>query len=291
MRVSKLLSVGIGVFIASSACGGKYRTGDAEDDGPRVRGSGSAGNAGGTGGQWTGTDPGLGGFGALGGTAGSLSTGGRFSGTGAVSGTGGTGNFGGREGRTFLGDCDNPTKASDLAQYRIDNFADGDLELPEVDGRSGSWYVSALDTAMSQIVDGAMYAHSGAEGYPSVGVPLGANGCYDASPYSGIRFKLRSDTLTDVKFVVATPPTTPPPRGSCSDETLALCFDHYGVFLPVYPEWSEYSVSWSQLSQGNWGESGPPGYLPFTEILEIALGVTEIDTALDLWIDDVEFIP
>lgn len=200
--------------------------------------------------------------------------------------------------------CDCVVRA-DGVNTVIDSFEDGDFRINVIDARDGDWFQAqsqaGLPLGTMTLEAGALHLTGGPttltppEGQPddwaTFGVPLGQ--CYDASPYAGIRFRIKGNTSDgrneSIRFSISTPPTTGVSAGgSCPDGDLG-CYNHFGSEVILESEWQTVTVTWAEMIQGNWGIMVPAGYDKAAHILAVNFAPLENTKGYDFTIDDVEF--
>lgn len=183
----------------------------------------------------------------------------------------------------------------------LDDFEDGDTQLPKIADRGGYWFTS--HDPNGSVIDPTPFtmADQGAGSEKSLhvfgqtssdngawGVLVGANfveqGFYDASKYAGISFKAKvgGNSSKSVRFNVADVHTHPD-GGVCKQ-----CWNHFGKDLELTNEWKEYKISFVELAQQNgWGDR----YASLTPSKVNAFSwVFNHGQAFDLWVDDVRFL-
>lgn len=180
----------------------------------------------------------------------------------------------------------------------IDDLEDGDSQLPTQDGRRGWWYTQDDGTSEDQIpmnpwgptdadaFEGefsARIAGSGFRGWGStLGMTLNAECPYDASAFSGIEFWARGIGTTRVRFTtVATVPTDVDP-GTCLEQ----CWDDFGTYIDLTDAWTQYTITWDQISQEGWGE---PAEFDSGTLLAIVWQGGGALREFDIWLDDIQF--
>lgn len=181
----------------------------------------------------------------------------------------------------------------------IDDLEDGDILLPDRDGRSGWWYTATDRTpgehfppvpwapSEADAFAGSFAAHFSGSGFLDWGATLGFTlneECpYDASAYSGITFQARGQGTIRVRFTtVATVPTVLVP-GDCVE----ACWDDFATDIDLTESWEEYRISWSDLAQAGWGE--PAEFDPAELLAIVWQGGTAMST-FDLWLDEIAFV-
>ncbi len=192
----------------------------------------------------------------------------------------------------------------------IDDFEDGDAELPTGDGRSGRWYVgndgSAMQTPPANATlmptrlmppremsergvrtFGGPFQTWGALVGTALSTSQGLRVPYDVSAFGGIRLWVRSGAApspvaaTSVRVNFPTLATTP--GGGCS-----ACNDHFGIVIQLTPKWERVEIDFGELAQAGFGlprESAPD--------LRTVLGLELLfprGVVFDLWLDDIELI-
>jgi len=195
---------------------------------------------------------------------------------------------------------DEPRRARD--QPLIDDLEDGNIQIPEFDGRMGGWYIyddgtggrqqpSPLRVTTESAAVGTTAIRTYGEGFTSWGAAIGlaftiseldyGNCPYDASAYDGVSFWARGSGT--IRFHISTMDTaTVEEGGRCTGEK---CWDDYGIELALEDEWQHFVVRWEDLARGGWGvdsEFDPRELLLMHWQQEHAL---EFDT----WVDDLRF--
>jgi hypothetical protein len=193
--------------------------------------------------------------------------------------------------------------APPMAVTMIDDFEDGDNDILEQAGRSGGWYAAndgqgtqtpAPNTPLlpSLLMPprgmstrgvhtfGGPFAQWGA----LIGVSLSSDEAYDLSDYDGISFWVRSGALAPgaanrVRFMLPTAQTND--GGGCT-----ICNDHFGVFVPLTPQWTRIEVDFSEVTQEGFGEPELPS--PDLTTVSAIQFIFPQDVSFDLWVDDVE---
>ena len=291
------------------ACSGADPS-DTSGDGD-TRSPGGDGDVEGTG-QGAGTSTGAVGAGAANGVGANVGAG-AAEGTGASNGSGGIGATTGGDGDGDSGNecvpvvdrCD-CVVAADGVNTLIDAFEDADLRINVIDSRDGEWFQatgrqSGTPLGTLAVESGALHMTGGPttlspptgqpDDWATFGVPLGQ--CYDASPYAGLKFRIRGNTASgnnSVRFSISTPPTTEVAAGgTCPDGDLG-CYNHFGKTIILTDSWQEVTASWAELQQSpSWGIKAPPGYAKQQHIMAVNFAPLENDKGYDFWIDDVAF--
>ena len=221
--------------------------------------------------------------------------------SGGEAGSGGTsaGGSGGSAGTGGAGGGGNDVTVLDV----IDDFESGDGSIPETNGRIGAWYAYNDETAGGIQSPGpndtfnpeaggpsgsGLAAHATGSGFTDWGAGIGVNlhhnglvrGTYDASAYQGITFWARGSVAIHFKVVSSTT-TAVDQGGSCS----ANCDDHHQATVSLSGSWAQYSFSFAELRQQDWGT---PADIEPKEVISLQFEV-EQDTAFDFWLDDIGF--
>ncbi len=185
----------------------------------------------------------------------------------------------------------------------IDDFEDGDNQGVSADGRGGYWYtykdpsstVSPEGTfapvtggADDSQFSGRMSGTVGSQQYPYVGMGVSFTDpkqAYDVSCCQGIRFrgKMSGEGISHVRFKVGDWQTDPD-GGSCKD-----CYNDFGADLTFTPEWEEYTLKFSELTQEPyWGEPKPA--IDTSAVYQLQWQVKESGGSFDIQVDNVELI-
>jgi chitinase len=306
-----VLITGLG-FLAGGlgACGPKSGPATTGTGGAGQQGSGSAGTGNPQGGGGTGTPQGGGGAGGATGSGAAGSSGPGAAGAGAA-GKGGSGGGAGGSAQVIcpagMNRCDCQTTKGDGINIVVDDFEDNTLFIPEIDSRAGQWFgvgVAATSKFGVEATSGGapestkalhMTGPASLPTWATYGVPLGL--CYDASAFSGISFWMKGDPTAgnkSVKFSIATPPTTEKSAGGTCPNGDPGCYNNFADqdYITLTPTWTQYSFTWAQLKQADWGPTGknglaPAGYEPQKQILNIDFAPIDNTKGYDFWIDDI----
>jgi hypothetical protein len=185
----------------------------------------------------------------------------------------------------------------------IDDFEDGNQNILELAGRSGAWYVAndgqgtQTPAANMPVVPSLLMPARGmstraahtfggpfAQWGALIGVSLSSDQAYDLSRFSGVRFWVRSGAFNPgaanrVRFMLPTAQTNA--GGGCT-----VCNDHFGVFVPLTPQWTRIEVEFSELAQEGFGAPEPPS--PDLTTVSAIQFIFPQGVSFDLWVDDVE---
>jgi hypothetical protein len=180
----------------------------------------------------------------------------------------------------------------------LDDFEDGDNQLPRIADRGGYWFAShdpngsVIDPTPLKIADtGAasekslhVFGRTSSEA-DAWGVLFGANfveqGFYDVSKYAGISFKAKvvGNSTKTVRFNVADV-NTHPDGGVCKS-----CWNHFGKTIELTTDWKDYKVSFAELAQvPGWGDRYPSITLSKVNSFTWQIGPGQ---TFDVWVDDV----
>jgi expansin (peptidoglycan-binding protein) len=191
----------------------------------------------------------------------------------------------------------------------IDDFEDGDAIIADRAGRKGQWtayndssagatQTPAGGRAVNPEAGGAggsgYAAHTSGSGFSEWGAGMDFNNPgsgassrlpFDASSYQGISFKATGSGTVRVELPI--PSTTDSAGGgTCVDG----CFDTHGKSITVQSEWTEHTISFTQLEQEGWGTATS---FDASKLLGLAFkvpGSADAPAEFDFWIDDVRFV-
>ncbi len=246
-------------------------------------------------------------------SAGGSSTAGSSSaGTTASAGSTASGGSGGSTGAVASKCGSGPFPVSDGSALPIDDFEDGNIDLPKTDSRSSKWFFQTdgsttgtstpLPASLLPVDGGANSSgkafHLEGDQFTTWGVVLGTglndamgglNCPYDASAYGGISFYAKGSG--QIRFAVAESAIYPTSLGgTCVSPTPndADCFNAHGKLITLAAEWTKVEVPWTDLAQGNWGVKA--AFDPKT-IMLIEFAATNEQQPFDFWVDEIEFLP
>lgn len=242
--------------------------------------------------------------------AGSPGSGGSLGGEPGAGGRGGSVASAGSAGMSSAGASNGPVGD------QIDDFEDQDAFILRLSMRNGPWYVVADTTATGTTgpsmtigplatadlrpnSTGIAALHLAASGFTDWGAGVGADmvnqmakkAPYDISAYRGIRFyaKVGSGSTSTVKVLL---PNTysDADGGKCSDlVTTKRCGDHlFKSVSGLKTTWDVYQVNFSDLTQQAFGL--PQTTIDLTGVYSIQFTLAN-KLPIDLWIDDVSFVP
>lgn len=168
----------------------------------------------------------------------------------------------------------------------------------QADGRTGSWswYPQAAQVAIA--ADGANkalhYRGTGLNAWTGVTLAfLGGNGagtCYDASRYTGVRFRIKgtvtaSDDLNG-KIIVSLVTSETQSRAIGGD--LNGEGGHFNKVIPISAGWTTVSIPFAELNRPTWGATTQLTAVAKGKLQAIDWGVTNMASAFDIYIDDIE---
>lgn len=249
-------------------------------------------------------------------------TGGTATGTGGTSGqpvdgaggtvaSGGTGMVDGGTGGAQMPTNGETTCAAIDPNDLISDFESGEAKVIEVNGRSGSWFMSddgtgsALpvkepNTPLPAEATGAcdsMYAfQTSGMGFSGWGALVATDLVpkvsdvkqpYDASAYSGIALRAKAADNLQLRIELATGGTMEE-GGQCNPDAVTgdadRCGDHFGINVVLTSEWKDVVIPFTQLTQKGWGL---PVTFDASKIYTVRLKVEGGD--YDYSVDDVHF--
>lgn len=183
----------------------------------------------------------------------------------------------------------------------VDDFEEAGVVLAERDGRAGFWYayddgsggrlsfVEETDAAAANHV-----LHANVAGFTTWGATValalaiqrasGKSCWYDASRYSGLRFRARGTGT--VRVMIATVGNTPTLEGGTCERPGDACYDWPGSALTVTDDWRDFELPFCMLTpQGFGGQVAPlePG-----EIVGVHFRVPPGQDT-EFWLDDLAF--
>jgi hypothetical protein len=205
---------------------------------------------------------------------------------------------------------------SGLVGDQIDDFEDQDIFILRLSMRNGPWYgvkdatasgtvgptmtIAALASAdLRPGGTGTAALHLTASGFADWGAGVGADmvnqmgkkAAYDVSAYRAIRFyaKIGSGSTSSVKVLLPNV-YSDADGGKCSDlDSTKRCGDHlFKSVSGLTTTWAQYEVKFAELTQQAFG-------LPQTSLDPTGVYSVQFTLAnklpIDLWIDDVTFVP
>ena len=198
--------------------------------------------------------------------------------------------------------------ASDVSL--LDDFEDGDNKLFKGFQREGWWFVATDSTEGSKVrppagkfaperlpkdkasKDNLFAGHFSAEGQKEWGVVWGTTLRWvsqgvrcplNASSFGGIRFRAKGPGSITVKFGI--PATTPAEGdGACKQK----CYDFHAKLVILSDRWDAYEVHFDRVQQGGWGTDAR--FDP-SRLMSLNFAAGPKDLPVDLWVDDIEFLP
>jgi hypothetical protein len=196
----------------------------------------------------------------------------------------------------------------------IDDFEDGNAQLPAIGGRQADWWlttdespegmVSPLPGAMlpERIIGGrcgSLYAlRMSGQGYAEWGAVMSANMRWvegrgevplDFSAFRGVKFWARAGELNTATIRIGIHDQVSHPKGElCEPDSTEIgkqCFDAFGTdILPLGTEWRQYVIHFDRLAQRGFGVEGEA--LDPRQIYMIDFNAPQ-GTIFDFWLDDL----
>lgn len=169
----------------------------------------------------------------------------------------------------------------------------------QADGRNGSWswYPQAANVEITN--EGAgnkalRYHGTGLAAWTGVTLAfLGGNGagtCYDATRYTGVRFRIRgSVAATDElngKVIVSLVTAETQSRDFGGD--LAGTGGHFNKVISVTSGWTTVSIPFAELNRPTWGATTSLTAVAKGKLQAIDWGVTNMASSFDIYLDDIE---
>lgn len=206
--------------------------------------------------------------------------------------------------------------AANDAPSMIDNFEDGNQQILDVAGRSGSWYAANDGRGNQTPRPGAAVLPSmlmpargtSTRGLHTMGGPFETWGAligtalasdnnvgipYDLSGYRGIRLWVRLGTgqgsgpgsgstelAQEVRLNLSTPATEA--GGGCT-----MCGDHFGFVVPLTSQWERVEVVLAEAEQAGFGVPLLTSEPDLAHVTGLELFFPQ-DVRFDLWVDDIE---
>jgi hypothetical protein len=229
----------------------------------------------------------------------------------------GTAGAGGDDGSRF---CDPGTSASTSGEvelgaggmgpgitlYPIDNLDDGDVLSDGIFGGRGIWYAAndgsglqfptacpgSAAVGMFPVPGGRAFHTFGSgftlpNGFVNIGLsfrssPPACDMPINASVAHGVRFRAKGTVVSQmVRMSISTTATNPvEDGGTCT----VGCYDGFGSFVTLLPDFQEYRVYFTDVVQEGWGT--PAAFDP-SRILNIQWAGQR--PCFDFWIDDIAF--
>jgi endoglucanase len=184
------------------------------------------------------------------------------------------------------------------SELLLDDLSDGNGTL-SVSGINGEWGTYSDGTsavtppAMSAIVpvDGAIHVTGNGFSMWGAGLSLALSGAgamsVDISTYTSL--KLRAKGTGTITVEVATPATTGSEEGGeCTGEG---CFGHYARTITMTPEYTDHVVTFSSLSQPEWGQTKELELDRVSAINLLSRKEGDQNVNIDLWVDSISLVP
>lgn len=149
---------------------------------------------------------------------------------------------GSRQGAWFAYDDNSGGERTDIEIEAVDGSGNG--------GASGARNHGANDGSAACIRGRDFLQWGGGMGF-ALSQPNGARQSYDASAYTGLRFRAKGSN--DVEFrALLVDNYSDPTAGEC-----AGCNDHFRVLFTPNSDWKQYSFAWADFEQQGFGDQQP----------------------------------
>ena len=192
----------------------------------------------------------------------------------------------------------------------IDDFEDGDIQVMQIQGRTGIWHLDNDGSGVQTPAGGfktlkggpgnsSNYAHTTGRSFTVWGAELNVNlntpdypGIeeinympYDASLFNGVVFMARGKCSFRLNLTII--PIVPTNYGGTCDENVQDCFDSHGKMFTInHPyEWRQYRMAFSEVKQSDWGlqaDFNPAGIMALQFHFDT-------NTNFDLAVDNIAF--
>lgn len=194
------------------------------------------------------------------------------------------------------------TEMNSCPNGMLDDLEDGDEQTLKTDNRGGYWF-TYVDKFGSTIepkkfkpepggppnTTGKLAAHMKGQvasngDYPYAGLGFAiANpkAGYDVSKAAGIRFWAKGPGRVHVEL----PDVNTDPSGDrCKD-----CYNHFGIYLALEPEWNRYTIPFDKFAQDpGWGDRAPA--VSEKEMIGVQWKFGSYGQPYDIWFDDIELV-
>ncbi len=182
----------------------------------------------------------------------------------------------------------------------LDDLEDGDGQIAKLGERGGYWFTYA-DKFGSTIEPKKFAPEPGGPAgsklaarmkgkvaengdFPYVGMGFNftnPKGLYDASKAAGVRFWAKGPGRVHMELPDA---NTTPEGDRCSD-----CYNDFGVFLALEPEWNRYTIPFDRFQQKpGWGDRAPA--VAEHELYALEWQFDTYGAEYELWFDNVELV-
>lgn len=183
----------------------------------------------------------------------------------------------------------------------VDNFEDGNLVLPSLEGRKGNWYsfsdgageASAIPalipgkrldstTAIRFTTTGNKYFSGFGFDFYNPGQTETTKEPWDGSAYRGVTFWARASELTSTVLQL------PDANTHIAGERCTVCDHHWGKFMQIDSEWRRYTVLFADLDLEAGTEPEPTAFDDSGIVLmQFFFGP---NVTVELWVDDVALL-
>jgi poly(3-hydroxybutyrate) depolymerase len=180
----------------------------------------------------------------------------------------------------------------------IDDFETGPGRIVSNEGRGGYWFSYDDGTGgkllREEISDDTRVLHVKASGFTQWGAGIGASilsttsrtrACgYDASAYSGIRFRARGKGR--MRLLFSSVANTPASQGGLCRRSENECYDRPGVWVDLKEQWQIVEQPFCAFFPEGWG--GNRSGLDASDLVAVQF---QLDARQDfeLWLDDLAF--
>jgi hypothetical protein len=166
------------------------------------------------------------------------------------------------------------------------------------DGRDGSWSWYPQNITVEIADDGGNnvlhYAASNLAAWTGVTLAfLGGNGagaCYDASVYTGVRFRIRGSVATpdalNNKVIVSM--VTAETQTNIFGGDLEGMGGHFNLQIDVTDTWATVEIPWGNFNVPTWGDTTGLSSLALGKLQAIDWGISDTATNFEIYLDDIE---
>jgi hypothetical protein len=192
------------------------------------------------------------------------------------------------------------TEMNSCPNGMLDDLEDGDTQSLKIENRGGYWYnyVDKFGTTIepkkfvpepggppgSKLAAHIKGQVAAAGDYPYAGVGFSITNPksgFDISQAAGIRFWAKGPGRIHVELPDA---NTDPSGDRCKD-----CYNHFGVYLALEPEWNRYTIPFERFAQDpGWGDRAPA--VSEKELIAIQWKFGSFGQPYDLWFDNIELV-
>lgn len=166
------------------------------------------------------------------------------------------------------------------------------------DGRDGSWSWYPQNVEVGIVDDGGngvlRYAGDALDAWSGLTLAfLGGNGagtCYDASAYTGLRFRIRGNVSTpdELNGKVILSMVTAETQTQVFGGDLDGMGGHFNLQIDVPADWTTVEVPFSMFNVPVWGDTTGLNALALGKLQAIDWGVANTASTFEIWVDDIE---